>query len=109
MKKHPGIGEQVRVKNETGLHAVVEHGITSSLLFLLDDGRTVHLNKLVTRYQKYITLFVIQVHYDGGWEDVTQEETISEAIQRRKEYQDNQHYPVRLIRRREPNELYKGV
>lgn len=114
--RYPKIGEQVRVKNETGLHEVkkVWKDRKAGIIFpriLLDDGRIFwNLDALVTRHQKWITVYVIQVHYGGryGWEDVTQEELLSEARDRRKEYRDNVQYPVRLIRRKERNELYQG-
>ena len=109
--KYPKVGEQVRVKGETGLHAVTkfwkEFGRPR---WLLDDGRIFwNLDALVTRRQKTITVYVIQVHYGGqyGWEDVTEEEVLSEARDRRKEYRENVSYPVRLIRRRERNPLYQ--
>lgn len=104
--KYPKVGEQVRVKNETGLRtvALVRKG---GLIELSPDGRQVMLDEVITRHQKYITVYVVQVHYGSGWEDVTEEETRSEAIQRRKEYRENVQYPVRLIRRREPNPLYQ--
>lgn len=104
--KHPKIGEQVRVKNETGLHTVIQ--LWKPGRVELSDGRIFWVDGLVTRHQKYITVYVIQQHYGSGWEDVTQEETVTEAIQRRKEYRENTNYPTRLIRRKEPNALYQG-
>ncbi len=107
--RYPEIGDRVRVKNETGLHAVTEHWKPGRVK--LDDGRIFWLDGIITPYQKYVTLYVIQVHYGSkyyGWEDVTQEEIRSEGIQRRKEYRDNQNYPVRMIKRKVPNELWKG-
>lgn len=118
MKKYPEIGEQVRVKGEVGLHIVKKlysnfrlpvGGTTYVVLpgdVTLDDGRIVGLEEIITRHQKYITIYVIQVFYDK-WEDETQEETWSEAIQRRKEYRENVARPVRLIRRKEVNPLYR--
>ena len=111
--RYPRVGEQVRVKNETGLHAVTKvwkerkAGITFPRI-LLDDGRVFwDISRLVTRQQKTILVYVIQQHYGSGWEDVTQEEILSEARNRRKEYRENTKYPTRLIRRREPNDLYQ--
>jgi hypothetical protein len=107
MQKYPEIGEQVRVKGETGLRTVRQ--LWKPGRVELDDLRIFYLDGIITRHQKYITVYVIQVHYGGryGWEDVTEEETRSEAIQRRKEYRENVQYPVRLIRRKEPNSLYQ--
>lgn len=108
--KYPKVGEQVRVKNETGLHTVIQkderYGTT---VFLLDNRRLVALSEIVTRHQKWITVYVVQQHFGGqhGWEDVTQEETLSEARERRREYRENTNYPTRIIRRREPNDLYQ--
>ena len=103
--KYPEIGEQIRVKDETGTHTVIQ--LWKPWRVQLDDGRIFLLDGIISNHQKYITLFVIQVYY-GTWEDVTQEETLYEARQRRKEYRDNQDYPVRLIRRKELNDLWKG-
>lgn len=38
--------------------------------------------------------------YGQGWEVVTIEDTIKEARQRLKEYNDNEPYPFRIIKRR---------
>jgi hypothetical protein len=103
--RYPTVGEEVRVKNETGLHTIVR--LWKPGRVLLDDGRIFYLGGIVTHHQKTILTFVIQQHYGSGWEDVTQEETITEAIQRRKEYRENTNYPTRLIRRKEPNTLYQ--
>ena len=109
--KYPEIGEQVRVKNETGLHTVLH---ISKLIkpnnILLDDGRNVNLSNIITKHQKYVTVYVVQQHFGShyGWEDVTQEEVQSEAILRRKEYRENTAYPTRIIRRKELNPLYQG-
>lgn len=105
--KYPSVGEEVRVKNETGLHKVVQ--LWKPGRVLLDDGRIFYLEGIVTRHQKTVLTYVIQQHYGGryGWEDVTSEEVRSEAITRRKEYRSNTDYPTRLIRRREPNQLYQ--
>ncbi len=49
--------------------------------------------------------FVIQQYWDKqyGWEDVTAEDTYTEARARLKEYRENQPYtPARLIVRRVP-------
>jgi hypothetical protein len=105
MQKYPQIGEQVRVKNETGLLIVTN--VIEPGRIELNDGRALHVSEIVTRHQKWVTVYVIQQHYGSGWEDVTQEETITEAIQRRKEYRENTNYPTRLIRRKEPNTLYQ--
>jgi hypothetical protein len=106
--KYPKIGEQVRVKNETGLHTI--HNIYKwggYPLIVLNNGRKVWLSNVVTRHQKYITVYVIQQHYGTRWEDVTQEETSSAARDRRKEYIENTNYPTRLVRRKEANPLYQ--
>lgn len=50
---------------------------------------------------KYAYLFVVQGNYGQGWEDVTAEELRSEARARRKEYDANEPYPHRVIKRRE--------
>lgn len=106
--KYPTAGEQVRVKGETGLHTVRNVAKWGGYpMVTLDSGRKVWLSNLVTRHQKYITVYVVQVHYGSGWEDVTEEEIRSEGIQRRKEYRENVRYPVRLIRRKELNQLYQ--
>jgi len=103
--QYPKVGEQVRVKNETGFHTVIQQWKPGRVL--LDDGRIFYLDGIITTHHKYITVFVIQVYYGTGWENVTQEEVRSEAIQRRKEYRDNQTFPVRLIRRKELNPNYQ--
>ena len=108
--RYPKIGEQVRVKNETGLHTVINlHKNWGGLgvMVLLSDGRKKWLENLVTRHQKTVLTYVVQQHFGDGWEDVTEEEILSEAITRRKEYRENTRYPTRIIRRREPNDLYQ--
>jgi hypothetical protein len=114
--KYPTVGEQVRVLNETGLHTVkaIHRGwklpgtnIRLAAVVRLEDDRFLRLDQIITRHQKWITVYVIQVYYGNGWEDVTEEETRSEAVQRRKEYRENVQRPVRLIRRKEPNALYQ--
>jgi hypothetical protein len=109
MQKYPEVGEQVRVKNETGLHTITrtwkEHGRPR---WQLSDGRIFwNLDALVTTHQKYITVYVIQQHYGDGWEDVTEEETRAAGIQARKDYRSNTPHPTRLIRRKELNPLYQ--
>lgn len=103
--KYPTVGEQVRVKGEVGLHTVTQ--LWKPGRVQLSDGRIFWLSGVVTRHQKTVLVYVVQVHYGSGWEDVTEEETLSEARDRRKEYRENVRYPVRLIRRREPNPLYQ--
>ena len=107
MKKYPEVGEQVRIPGETGFHTVVQ--LWKHDRVLLDDGRIFYLGGIITKHQKYITVYVIQQHFGGqyGWEDVTEEEVRSEAIQRHREYRENTNYPTRLIRRKEPNLLYQ--
>ena len=109
--KYPKAGEQVRVKNETGLHTVINiHKNWGGLgvMITLSDGRKKWLENLITTHQKYITVYVIQQHYGSGWEDVTQEELYNEARDRRKEYRTNTTHPTRLIRRKELNPLYQS-
>ena len=43
---------------------------------------------------------VVQGNYGQGWEDLTSEDKYSEARQRLREYNENENYPHRLIRRR---------
>src|SRR3990167_2672898 len=105
MNKYPEVGEQVRVKNEAGLHTVRQ--LWKPDRVELDDLRIFHLGGIITKHQKYITVYIIQQHYENGWEDVTAEETQSEAIQRRRDYSENTNYPTRLIHRKELNELYQ--
>jgi len=111
--RYPKIGEQVRVKGETGLHTITvafakQWRTTRIVELVLDDGRSVRPDQVVTRYQKTIELFVTQVNYGDGWEDVTQDETRSEARQSLKDYRLNDPHPSRQITRREPNELHQG-
>ena len=118
MQKYPEVGKQVRVKGETGLHTIKEvhrgwklpgTDVILSTVVRLDDDRFVILDSIITRHQKYITVYVIQQLYGNGtgWEDVTEEETLSEAKDRGKEYRENTDYPTRLIYRRELNDLYQ--
>jgi hypothetical protein len=48
---------------------------------------------------------IVQGNYGQGWEDVTAEESYSEARQRLKEYNENESYPHRIITRRVLPEL----
>lgn len=55
------------------------------------------------RQPKTRRLFVVQGNYDMGWEDVTAEDTRSEALERLREYRQNETmYAHRLITRRVP-------
>ena len=54
-----------------------------------------HIPKTIIEYN-------VQGNY-GRWEDVTAEDTYKEARQRLKEYNENEPYPHRIIRRRIPN------
>lgn len=104
--KYPNVGEQVRIKNETGLHEVVS--LWKPGRVQLEDGRIFHVEGLVTRLQKTVLTFIVQGWYGSGWEDVTAEETYTEGRARLKDYRDNDpQHAHRLIRRREPNDLYK--
>lgn len=49
---------------------------------------------------KKIYEYEIQGAYGQGWEGVTWEDTWSEARQRLKEYNDNEPYPHRIVKRR---------
>lgn len=44
----------------------------------------------------------IQVDYGYGWECETTEETSSEAKAQARCYRENVHYPVRIVKKREP-------
>ena len=103
---NPKVNDEVRVRGETGLHKVID--VISTRFVTLDDHRNVWIHSLVTRHQKTIKLYVTQVNYGDGWEDVTQSETWSEARQDIKDYRENDLHPSRQITRREPNELYQG-
>ena len=47
-------------------------------------------------------IYVVQGYYADGWEDETEEETRPEALQRLKEYRENQpEYMHRIIRKKE--------
>ena len=107
MSKYPKTGEEVRVKNETGLHIAIQRWNPHHVE--LDDGRILPIQNIITRHQKTVLVYVIQIHYGGkiGWEDVTEAETFKEARDDRRAYRENQDFPVRLIRRREPNDLYQ--
>ncbi len=110
--KYPNVGEQVRVKNETGLHTVTNLWTkkrTITPFARLSDGRFIDLDNLITRHHKYIQVYVIQQNFGDGWEDVTAEETREAGIQSRKDYRENTNYPTRLIRRKEANPLYQGA
>lgn len=48
--------------------------------------------------------FVVQGNYGQGWEDVTSEEKHYEAQERLKEYNDNESYPHRIVRKRVQDE-----
>ena len=106
--KYPQIGEEVRVKGETGLHKVINVAKWGGYpMVTLESGRKVWLTNVVTRYHKYITVYVIQQNFGDGWEDVTEEETRAAGIQARKDYRENTKYPTRLIRRKDLNPLYQ--
>ena len=55
------------------------------------------------RVAKTKIIHVVQGNYGygHGWEDVTAEETRKEAMQRLREYLENESSPFRVIRRRE--------
>jgi hypothetical protein len=54
--------------------------------------------------RKWKYVFVIQGNYGQGWEDVTEEESFSEARKRLKEYNENEQYPHRRITRKVLNQ-----
>lgn len=57
---------------------------------------------------KHLYLWVIQGHYGLGWEDVDQSENYQEAKASLRIYTHEEPTNAhRLIRRREPNPLYK--
>lgn len=52
--------------------------------------------------------YEIQQYVPGGWECVTTETTVREALERRKEYRENQpEYAVRIVKRRVKKEITK--
>lgn len=55
------------------------------------------------RKNKYQYLFVVQGNYGQGFEDLTCSESYKAAREDLKSYRDNEHYPHRLIQRRELN------
>lgn len=57
----------------------------------------------MSRERKTRDVYVIQQYTAQGWEDVTAEDSRSEARQRLKEYRDNQpEFDARMVKRREP-------
>lgn len=64
--------------------------------------RMMGVGKPKRRYGKYGIFHVVQGRYPGGrgWEDVTVEESYSEGKKRLREYNENEPYPHRMIRRR---------
>lgn len=66
-----------------------------------ERSRTNNRRHTMPKQTKYAYLFVVQGNYGQGWEDVTAEELWSEARARRKEYDANEPYPHRVIKRRE--------
>lgn len=72
----------------------------------IDDARRqrerVLAAKRAARPNKYDYLFIVQGSYGYGWEDLTAEDTRSEARDRLREYRENEPgTPHRLIKRRE--------
>lgn len=62
------------------------------------------------KQNKYLYLYILQIDYACGYEDVTAEETYKDIILRRQEYRDNEPgYPKRVIKRRELNPEYQGA
>lgn len=59
----------------------------------------------MAKINKYIYVYVLQGHYGQlhGWKDLTASENISEVVQNRKEYRENEGGTYRIINRREPN------
>lgn len=53
---------------------------------------------------KYVYLHVVQGMYCLGWEDLTQSESLSEAMADLKAYRENEIGVFRLIKRRELND-----
>lgn len=105
--KYPNVGEQVRIKNETGLHAVTQ--LWKPGRVMLDTGQIFGVTGLVTRHQKTVKTWIVQGDYGSGWEDVTAEETHSDGRRALRDYRDNDpRHAYRLIVRYEPNDLYQG-
>lgn len=108
--RYPEIGEEVRVKDETGLLTVVRHIKPGRIE--LSDGRIFWLSGVVTRHQKHVTEYIVQGHYGGreGWEDVGGGETLPVARADLKDYRANdREHPYRMIRRKVLNPLYQGA
>jgi hypothetical protein len=57
------------------------------------------LSYVDTRYKK-VYEYAVQGNYGSRWEDVTYEDTLSEARQRLREYNENEPYPHRIVKRR---------
>jgi uncharacterized protein YjlB len=55
--------------------------------------------------RKWKEEFTVQGNYGQGWEDVTSEDTYSEARERLREYRENEiNYPHRIVTRRVLND-----
>lgn len=55
--------------------------------------------------RKTIDLYVVQGKYSNDWEDVTSETNRKEALQRLREYRENEPYNFRIVVRREKIDL----
>lgn len=66
-------------------------------------------SNLAKKEPKTIIEYNVQGNYGSGWEDVTAEDTRTEARQRLKEYNENEPNPHRIIVRRVPNPKYKKL